>query len=415
MTAVDTAQPLRLDRYLALLAILMALVFGLLVIGERQQSAPGAPAIEGRLPPPAAAAGSDASSPGASSPGASNAGDMPTRAELARRLETTEEALRRAEAEIERLREENRVLSERLENQGAGLDAITRRLAAAEAERDRLSKELEALTETRDRLEARLAEAHTPEAQSGAANIPPPPSAVQPSAGSQPSSPAGSSAAHGADSPAPAPELAPPARDPSATVAAQPTGLQAALEALMREQQAQPVRPAPDSSAEDSPAEDSPAEDRPVQHHQVQDRSAETTREATGEVVDDAVGDRGSDGDGGATAESAEAAMPSRLITFDGEGGSVAVGVEAYRAGDFVMAERIWGPLAASGNPRAQFHFGALMYEGRTTEPDLVMAYVWLSRAVDGGHLPAIDLRRDVRAAMSEAQYREALAIRADG
>ena len=78
---------------------------------------------------------------------------------------------------------------------------------------------------------------------------------------------------------------------------------------------------------------------------------------------------------------------------------------------DFDTAARIWGALAASGDPRAQFHFGALMYEGRTVEPDLVMAYVWLSRAVDGGYLPAIDLRRQVRAAMSEAQYQEALAI----
>ena len=43
------------------------------------------------------------------------------------------------------------------------------------------------------------------------------------------------------------------------------------------------------------------------------------------------------------------------------------------------------------------------------------MAHVWLSRSVDAGYLPAIEVRRQVRAAMSEAEYEEALAIQADG
>ena len=153
-----------------------------------------------------------------------------------------------------------------------------------------------------------------------------------------------------------------PARDPSATSAAQPRGLQAALEELLPERLEQVDRPADRTGVDVGESAAAPAE-------------------------------------------------PRRLITFNGSDGTAADGVQAYRDGDFVMAERIWGALAARGDPRAQFHFGALMYEGRTTEPDLVMAHVWLSRAVDGGHLPAIELRRRVRAAMSEAQYQEALAI----
>ncbi len=344
MTAVDTAPPLRLDRYLALLAILMALVLGLLVIGERQQPAPSVPAIEGTLPP----------STGARPAGVPSGALAAERLALANRLAATEQALRRAEAEIERLRRENQALSERLQGEGAALDEIARRLAAVEAERDRLTDEVAALTEARADLEAQLA---------GRTERPSPPPATasatdtrqQPVAAATPPARAAAS------------RPVAPARDPSATIAAQPRGLQAALEELMREQRELAARP------DDQPDPGATA--------------------------------------GDLAADPAEPNESSRLITFNGSGGTVADGVQAYRAGDFSTAERIWGALAASGDPRAQFHFGALMYEGRTTEPDLVMAYVWLSRAVDGGHLPAIELRRRVRAAMSEAQYQEALAI----
>jgi hypothetical protein len=353
MTAVDTAPPLRLDRYLALLAILMALVLGLLVIGERQQPAPSLPAIEGTLPPPARL-------PAAAEPSAALAAE---RAALASRLESTEQALRRAEAEIEGLRQENRTLSDRLEGEGAALDEIARRLAAVEAERNRLADEVVTLTEARTVLEAQLAErterpSPPPAAASDTETAQQPAAAATPRAEAAPSAPVA------------------PTRDPSATVAAQPRGLQAALEELMREQQREPAAPPADQPGQGATA---------------------------GGLVADPGADPGAD--------PAQRRDSGRLITFNGNGGTVAEGVEAYHAGDFSTAERIWGALAASGDPRAQFHFGALMYEGRTTEPDLVMAYVWLSRAVDGGHLPAIELRRRVRAAMSEAQYQEALAV----
>jgi len=328
MTAVDSSPPLRIDRYLALLAILLALVLGFLVIGERQRSAPPLPVIEGTLPP----AATTTTLPAAAAP-VDHEALLAEQARLAARLQETEAALRRAEAEVDRLREENRLLNERLDGEGAALDDLARRLAAVEADRDRLAAEVDTLAATRDRLEARLAEFARDE----------PPRAAG--------------------------EDTQPARDPSAIVAARPRGLQAALEELMREQRADAPAPV------DAPA---PAAAPP------------------------------------AVAESAPPAPadpPGRLITFNGSGGTVADGVQAYRDGDFVTAERIWGGLAASGDPRAQFHFGALMYEGRTAAPDRVMAYVWLSRAVDGGHLPAIELRRQVRAAMSEAEYREALAI----
>jgi TPR repeat protein len=355
MTAVDTAPPLRLDRYLALLAILLALVLGLLVISERQQAVSLLPAVEGALPP----AASDTASPAMA--GASVTGGavperealMAEQGRLAARLAETEAALRRAEAEIERLREENRALSERLEGEGAALDELARRLAALEAERNRLQDEVAELTASRDQLATELA--------------------GRPAGGSVPATPSPAPASPTQETPSDLAEVAPSEsgsyRDPSAALAAQPRGLQAALEEMIREQRDVDESPAPGESVGESEA-----------------------------AVDRAVA-------------APAFAEPSRLITFNGNGGTVAEGVEAYRAGDYATAERIWGALAASGDPRAQFHFGALMYEGRTAAPDLIMAYVWLSRAVDGGHLPAIELRRQVRAAMTEAQYQEALAI----
>jgi hypothetical protein len=44
---------------------------------------------------------------------------------------------------------------------------------------------------------------------------------------------------------------------------------------------------------------------------------------------------------------------------------AVADGVAAYRAGDYATAFALWEPLAEAGDARAQFHLGALYYEGR--------------------------------------------------
>lgn len=60
-------------------------------------------------------------------------------------------------------------------------------------------------------------------------------------------------------------------------------------------------------------------------------------------------------------------------------------GVAAYHATDYVKAYGIWRPLAERGNSRAQFHLGALYYEGRGVARDMNSARLWLERATGNG------------------------------
>jgi hypothetical protein len=379
MTAADTVPPIRLDRYLALLAILMALVLGLLVIGERQKEAALPEPVVGSLPPPP--------DPRLAALIAERESLLAEQARLAEALATTESALRRAEAETAALAEENERLRQMLGDEGAELDDLTGRLAAAETERDRLSVEVQTLSRARQQLEARIAELETAQA---APESPPLELAPPESVNSAPAAPAlsttdstrlpttsspGSPAAQGETPAAPDPPTAPDAV--SAISDRQPSSLAAAVAELRRDQSA--------SAVADPPTIVDLAEPLDLQL---------------------SAPDSGSAGSIG---------RPRRLTTFSSDGsGTLEEGIVAYNAGDYVNAERIWGQLAAAGDARGAFYFGSILSEGRNAPPDRVMAHVWLSRSVDAGYLPAIEVRRQVRAAMSEAEYEEAVAIQAD-
>ncbi len=73
-------------------------------------------------------------------------------------------------------------------------------------------------------------------------------------------------------------------------------------------------------------------------------------------------------------------------------GSSLYDGVAAYQAGNYADAFRIWEPLAEKGNARAQFHLGALYFEGRGVVRDLNEARTWLRRAAEKGSAPARSL-----------------------
>ena len=57
----------------------------------------------------------------------------------------------------------------------------------------------------------------------------------------------------------------------------------------------------------------------------------------------------------------------------------------AYHSGDFSFAASNWQPLADAGVVRAQFHLGALYYEGRGVDKDLARAYMLLRQAETAG------------------------------
>ncbi len=65
--------------------------------------------------------------------------------------------------------------------------------------------------------------------------------------------------------------------------------------------------------------------------------------------------------------------------------GSVQAGIRAYEAKDYVRAYNVWQPLAEAGQASAQFHLGALYFEGRGVARDLARAQRWLRAALGQG------------------------------
>lgn len=94
-------------------------------------------------------------------------------------------------------------------------------------------------------------------------------------------------------------------------------------------------------------------------------------------------------------------------------------GAMAYEATDFRRAYEIWVQLAETGDSRAQFHLGALYYEGRGTGKDFTQSYFWLRVAAYQGNQRATNLLSTVAAELtgdqisaSDDQAREWLAQR---
>jgi TPR repeat protein len=74
-------------------------------------------------------------------------------------------------------------------------------------------------------------------------------------------------------------------------------------------------------------------------------------------------------------------------------------GVRAYEARNFAAAYDIWLQLAEQGDARAQFHLGALYFEGRGVARDFGKAREWLGRASKSGDGRAAMMLKRVNAA----------------
>ena len=65
-------------------------------------------------------------------------------------------------------------------------------------------------------------------------------------------------------------------------------------------------------------------------------------------------------------------------------------GVNAYDAGDYPQAYKIWDPLAAyKRNSEAQFPLGMIYFYGEGVEKDLNQAMEWWKKAMKNGHVDA--------------------------
>ena len=289
-----------LDRAVAPLAILLALVLGLLVIVERQREA-DPHRVEGALPPLETAQDRRLQEREAL---------LAEQARLSQALAPTHEALRSIESEVGYLAKEAANFRDRLDSEARQSGALAERLAGVAGDRDRLAAAVDRLLASQEALAARLTAIET-------AN------AAAPGDDGVPSS----------------------------------------------------------ESAEDVGG------------------AAGTPQAATGGLGGEAGG---------------RAAEAGRFITFGNGPNTVPQGVQAYRAGDYQLAARIWRSLAADGDMRGQFYLGSLLFEGRLGPPDRVMAYVWLDRAAEAGYLPAIEMRRRVRALMSDEEFERAQAIQSN-
>ena len=80
----------------------------------------------------------------------------------------------------------------------------------------------------------------------------------------------------------------------------------------------------------------------------------------------------------------------------------------AYHAGEYEAAAKVWQPLADAGNVRAQFHLGALHYEGRGVDRDLGKAYMLLRQAEMAGFGDARIILALVESKLPAAERRKA-------
>lgn len=70
---------------------------------------------------------------------------------------------------------------------------------------------------------------------------------------------------------------------------------------------------------------------------------------------------------------------------------STKAGVDAWQQGDYAKAVEIWRPLAAAGEPDAQFNMGQAYKLGRGVPVDMPVAMEWFRKAAARGHLRAED------------------------
>ena len=65
--------------------------------------------------------------------------------------------------------------------------------------------------------------------------------------------------------------------------------------------------------------------------------------------------------------------------------GDFETGLAAFNAGDYTVAYTNWGPLAQSGDAKAQASLGFLYYSGKGVRRDDQQSLLWFNRAAEAG------------------------------
>jgi TPR repeat protein len=79
-------------------------------------------------------------------------------------------------------------------------------------------------------------------------------------------------------------------------------------------------------------------------------------------------------------------------------------GVEAYEAGNYQKAFRIWKPLAEQGDAEAQYSLGSMYYNGEGVKQSHIDAYAWWSITATRGNEKAKKNKGIVKKQMTPAQ-----------
>mgnify|MGYP002636056413 FL=1 len=78
-------------------------------------------------------------------------------------------------------------------------------------------------------------------------------------------------------------------------------------------------------------------------------------------------------------------ALVFSFLPFAVQAQDFGAGLDAFSSGDGQAALREWGPLAAQGDPRAQFWLGRMYAIGEGVNQDYIVAVDWYRRAAAQG------------------------------
>ena len=78
------------------------------------------------------------------------------------------------------------------------------------------------------------------------------------------------------------------------------------------------------------------------------------------------------------------------LATLNLQAGELEDGFQAFTAGNYEQALRLWLPIAEKDNDKAQYNLGLLYSKGLGVEKNLKTAFIWYKRAAANGNTDAM-------------------------